>query len=48
MTPEKKLPDIINCTNAKEKIDAFLQKIADEALLNRIYRFIKYIYFSQK
>lgn len=41
----KKLPDITQCSTTKEKIKIFLDEIQDEALLERIYRFIKYLYF---
>lgn len=30
--------------DTRQKIDALLQKITSESLLERIYRFIKYIY----
>lgn len=33
--------------NIREKIDEMLNKIESEKLLNRIYRFIKYIYIHR-
>lgn len=43
-----KLPDLERCIGTKEKIQAYIQSIEDEKLLERIYNFIKYIYFFQK
>ena len=43
-----KLPDLECCTGTKEKIQAYIQSIDDEKVLERIYNFIKYIYFFRK
>lgn len=43
-----RLPDLERCTGTKEKIQAYIEIIEDEKLLERIYNFIKYIYFFQK
>lgn len=39
------MPDISRCATTKEKIAAFLACIESEELLERIYRFVKYIFF---
>lgn len=41
------MPDISRCKTTCEKIIAFLSCIKSEELLERIYRFVKYIYFYQ-
>ena len=39
------MPDISGCSTTREKIAAFLVCIESEELLDKIYRFVKYIYF---
>ena len=40
----KETHDVTCAKDTKEKITKMLDKIIDENLLNRIYRFVKYIY----
>lgn len=41
-----KLPDISQCKTTKEKIATFLKDIDDPIIIDRIYVFIKYMYFK--
>ena len=43
----KQLNDITCATETKKKIFKMLEKIDNENLLNRIYRFVKYIYIHK-
>ncbi len=40
-----KLPDIQNAKSTREKINAFLDCIENEQTLDRIYRYIKLLFF---
>ncbi len=41
----EQLPDLRGCASTKEKAFAFLNHIDDTKRLDRIYRFVKYLYF---
>lgn len=39
------IPDVSQCCTTKEKIDTFWVYIKNENSIEKIYRFVKYIYF---